>query len=405
MFLPSARNWEEMRNEVAGCWPLPIDSGDEFAFVVKMQTSVIKAAYRKCPVSLTVAKANTEIGTVIATSLKFDDDPQSPLMLTGALRHNEEQVAIQSILRAGQTLMFFFDELSRPIARASCTLIASSAQAASDMLAVPGKRYSGAWSPLLSEVLDELQGIEDPQLASNPKHGVHVVKIGLTLSNFETIQLTTIGVDDVINFKLDDPDEGHGLEQSTWHLLENLFSVNLFHSPVVKEGEVSRELTDIFSLCSFGQCLFETKNSAILTTSLNRTTERRAKTVKKQIDKGIDQLVGAIKNLDAGLPLFTKKGQPLEIPLVSASSRHGIVMISEMLPSLDWEKIGSQLLAASKKTGAMLHVLDLRELRVLVGISRDMPEMLLEYLTYRFKVMSERKHAMLRMRLEDQLPP
>jgi hypothetical protein len=42
MFMPSARNWEEMKYETEGCWPLPIDKGDEFALVTKMGVSSIK---------------------------------------------------------------------------------------------------------------------------------------------------------------------------------------------------------------------------------------------------------------------------------------------------------------------------------------------------------------------------
>src|SRR5438105_515380 len=113
MFLPSVRNWEEMKYEAAGCWPLPINNGDEFALITKMPASVVKAAYRSCPISLTVARADTPAGVVLATTLKVEDDACAALMLSGVLRHVEEQFAIENILRAGHTLMIFFDELSR----------------------------------------------------------------------------------------------------------------------------------------------------------------------------------------------------------------------------------------------------------------------------------------------------
>jgi hypothetical protein len=75
-------------------------------------------------------------------------------------------------------------------------------------------------------------------------------------------------------------------------------------------------------------------------------------------------------------------------------------MVSEMLPGLDWEAIGAQLLAASEQCDAMMHVLDLQELRTLVGISRDNPVLFTAYLAHRYDVMTERKHAMLRTRLD-----
>jgi hypothetical protein len=204
---------------------------------------------------------------------------------------------------------------------------------------------------------------------------------------------------DTLDFRLDDPDEGQGLEQSTWHLLEHLFEGHIFHSPSVREGSDIRELTDILTFCDVGPCLFESKAAAILTTSLDRSTERRAKNVQKQIDKGVDQLVGAIRNLARGLPLMTKRGSAFTLPPTVGTIRQGVVMVSEMLPGLDWEGVGAKLLNASMQSGAMLHVLDLRELRMLVGISKDDPVLFAAHLSHRFDVMTERKHAMLRTRL------
>ena len=96
----------------------------------------------------------------------------------------------------------------------------------------------------------------------------------------------------------------------------------------------------------------------------------------------------------------TKKGSPLILLPESCRNKHAIVMVSEMLPSLDWEAIAAQLLAASQKSGALFHVLDLRELRILVGVSSDDPDCLVIRLAHRFSVMLERKHAMLRTRLD-----
>lgn len=400
MFMPSARNWEEMKYEAAGCWPLPINRGDEFALVTKMPASTIKAAYQSCPVSLTIARAETPEGVVLATTLKIEDDPSAPLMLSGVLRHAEEQLALENILRTGRTLMVFFDELSRPIARASCVFSATERAEASAMVDAAGSRYAGPWTPLLSDVLDEVQGFGDPQLAVPAKYAPRFVTVPLTLSEFESQRSTTIGLTDALDFQLDDPDEGRGLEQSTWHLLEHLFEGRIVHSPQVREHSKLRELTDILTHCDAGMCLFESKVAAMLTTSLDRSTERRVKSVHKQIDKGIDQLVGAMRNLTRGLPLVTKGGAALELPSTVGTVHQGIVMVSEMLPGLDWEGVGQQLLDASNQSGAMLHVLDLRELRMLVGVSKNDPILFAGHLAYRFDIMTERRHAMLRTRLD-----
>ncbi len=389
-----------MKYEAAGCWPLPINNGDEYALVTKMPASTVKAAYRSCAVSLTVARAHTPEGVVLATTLTVADDPSAALMLSGVLRHTEEQLAIENILRTGRTLVVFFDELSRPVARAACEFSVPECTAASKLVVADGSRYAGPWIPLLSDVLDEVQGFSDPKLTVPAKYSPTFITIPMTLSGFETQPSTTIGLTEALDFRLDDSDEGRGLEQSTWHLLERLFEGRVFHSPQVHEGTDLRELTDILTYCDVGLCLFESKAAAMLTTSLDRPTERRAKSVQKQIDKGLDQLVGAMRNVARGLPLTTTSGSVITLPPTVGTIRQGVVMVSEMLPSLDWEGVGAQLIKASQLSGAMLHVLDLQELRMLVGVSKNDPVLFAAYLSHRFDVMTERKHALLRTRLD-----
>lgn len=405
MFTPSTRNWEEMQYEEAGCWPLPINKGDEFALVTKMSASTIKAACRSCEMSLTVARAETPDGVVLATTLKVADDPSAPRLLSGVLRYEEEQSAIGNILRTGRTLIVFFDELSRPVARAVCTFNSPECDDAFAMVDTAGQRYAGPWTPLLSDVLDEVVGYSDPLRAVPAKYSPAFVTIPLKLSEFETSQTTTVGMGDVLDFRLNDPDEGLGLEQSAWHLLESLFEGDIIHSPQVRENSKPRELIDILAYCDFGLCLLESKAAAVLSTNPNRTTDRRVANVQKQIDKGIGQLVGAMKNINNGAPLEKKDGSPFALPPTVGLIRHGIVLVSEMLHDLDWKAIAEQLIAVSPDPGTMMQVLDLQELRVLVGISRNNPELLMAYLSNRFDVMVERKHAMLRTRLDGPPPP
>src|SRR5205823_3685028 len=153
---------------------------------------------------------------------------------------------------------------------------------------------------------------------------------------------------EVREFRLEDPDEGYVLEHGTWHLLEHLFAGKVFHSPQVAEPTKTRELTDIFGYCDVGMCFVETKAMAILSTDPERSTERRAKNIQKQIDKGLGQLPGAMRSVAMGLPLTSKSGEPICIPKDVGPFRHGIVMVSELLPVVDWKTVTAQLLAGSR---------------------------------------------------------
>ena len=399
MFIPSARVWKEMQFEPCGFWPVPINSGDEFAFLAKVPTHVIKAAYRGCPISLTISAAATSDGTVLSTVLEISDDPASPMGFAGVHRHPEEQLALDRIMEADDCLFVFFDELSRPVFRATCSLDHSARDSAHALLEKTSDWYAGAWTDRLGEVLDELQTIVDPTRNATQVFSPELVRVPLTLSAYQTSHITAVGEQEVRAFRLEDTDEGYVLEQSTWHLLEHLFGRTIFHSPQIPDGESTRELTDIFAFCGVGLCFFETKAMAVLSTAPDRSTERRARNIEKQIGKGLDQLRGAMRRLEKGLPLWSKAGTPIVVPSTAGPFRHGIVMVSELLPALDWKTITARLLSLSSDT-TMLHVLDLQELRLLVGVSKDNPVLFLANLLYRHERMREQNNALMRMKLD-----
>ncbi|HEV8718638.1 MAG TPA: hypothetical protein VGX03_38200 [Candidatus Binatia bacterium] len=399
MFVPSARIWQEMQCEPAGFWPVPINRGDEYAFLLKVPTHVIKAVYRSCPVTLSVATAATLVGRVIATVLSVADDPASPLSISGVHRHQEEQLALTETLCLKQTLFVFFDELSRPVARAHCVLDPVACSEALVYLKGHDDWYVGPWISALAEVLDEVDTIVDPTHTVQAKHSPTLIPVCLTLSSFETTKIVALGNVESRSFRLEDPEEGQGLEQTTWHLLVDLFGQNIFHSPQVTEGKVTRELTDILTLCEAGLCFFEAKAVAVLSTQPERSTERRAKNIQKQIDKGVSQLLGGMRSVSSSLPLTSKAGLPIQLLDWVGPNRHSVIMVSELYPGVDWNLVAKQLIEASKAAGAMLHVLDLQELRLLVGTSKA-PIALMAHLIRRFEIMANVGSAFIRSRLE-----
>ena len=75
-------------------------------------------------------------------------------------------------------------------------------------------------------------------------------------------------------------------------------------------------------------------------------------------------------------------------------------MVSELSPSVDWEVVGKQVLSASQATNSLFHILDLRELRILVGVSKADPIDFMIHLMRRFRILLVCKSAYIRSQLD-----
>ena len=65
-----------------------------FALVTKMPVTAIKALYRSCPLSLTVAPAETPDGVVLATTLTMFDDPAQLLTKKGSAARTSAEFGV-----------------------------------------------------------------------------------------------------------------------------------------------------------------------------------------------------------------------------------------------------------------------------------------------------------------------
>ncbi len=398
--MPSARVWNEMMHEPNGFWPVPINGGDEFAFLLKAPMTVIKAAFRSCPISLAVSITATQIGSVLSTVCCVADDPAAAFTISGFHRYAEEARALEQVLLKGKAVFVFFDELSRPVLRALCELDPTESEKAREMLCGSDPKYVGKHNQILEDVLDAVQGLVDPLLAVASDYSPRLATIPMKLSGFQSPHIAAVGEQEVREFQLEDVDEGYVLEHAAWHVMENLFGGSIFHAPLVTDGAETRELTDIFAFCDYGLCFVEAKVAAILSTRLDRSTERRASNVHKQIEKGLSQLTGAMRSVARGLPLKSRDGEPIRLPPDAGCQRLGIIMVSELLPSVDWTAVWQQLEDASSSTNSMFQVLDPAEMRLHVSVSQNNPNQFLSQLARRFLVVREHGSAYVRTRIK-----
>jgi hypothetical protein len=189
-------------------------------------------------------------------------------------------------------------------------------------------------------------------------------KIRLQITPFAPPEIVGIGINKVTGkYALDDIDEGAAQEFSAQQLLENIFPLSTYRSPQIKDGRKSRELTDLMAVSDEGIVLVESKVFAVLTTEINRGTDRRVSGVEKQIGKAINQLGGAIRRIRAGESVLDEQGEIIHLPENAAELIQAIVLISSMNPFLNWESLAHDIIAASRKNRAFFHILDLVELQ------------------------------------------
>ena len=237
----------------------------------------------------------------------------------------------------------------------------------------------------------------------------------------QTIKVILAGIGEV---NLTDADEGGELERLTFAAFDSLFPYGVFHRPDFDKGGTREELCDVLAVSRMreadGEGIFVIQNkvASAFPDGLKRKTERRAKSIQKNIMHGIRQLKGAIDNLREGKTIYRTKGgtsievdppmpdlvgvvEPLNLRERASQIGQGIVLISDMHEGVDWEEVFSALAKVWLSTQYYCQVLDLMELGRLLTHSEGRPALLEWLLLRRGQVMVEKKTAFIRFRFRD----
>jgi hypothetical protein len=276
---------------------------------------------------------------------------------------------LTEILRRESTPLFLFDELCRCVAWAEVSLEAGKVEEVEEMVGNIKDLYSGKTDSDVSRALDCLDLSVSPKRIISGARVVPVAEVGLTCGEFVHSEIYSYSIYESHAFNLENKDEGGGLEQSVWQLLESIFPLDIYRSPQVEDGKNYRELTDILCLSRFGLFLFEAKAISVYSSISDRDTERRVKNLQKQVRTGIKQLKGAVRAIRAGKKITTNVGTKIELDREIVP--HAVVVVSELLHFGNWNEIVVDIIDTAKESNILIHVLDLRELTLLVAASRE----------------------------------
>lgn len=415
LYFHSSRIDDLMRAELAGVWlDRSSTAAPDLWMIAKLPMNAIRSVYAGAAVSLCAWVIEIEGKHIAAFGLRVDDNPQHQTLFYGGCRSPEEVEDLGRLLVAGSFPLQIHNENFLPLLYAACRVAPELARPVVQLL--PSVSYPADDGFQLRaralDVLRDSKSIPDQRMKASC-----VLPI-----RFKQTQSLKAHVADSGTVNLDDDNEGNELERLAFQAFDALFPFGAFHGPEVQDGKARRELCDILAVSRVrehnneGIFLVESKVSSATAEGLKRTGLRRGASIRKNIMKGIGQLKGAIGKLRDGETIFRQDGTSIEVDLpipevkeaVEPLNLHerarqigtAIVLVSDMHEDIDWVELWQHLLDACRETEYFFHVLDLRELGRLVTHSKVRPALFEGFLVQRWKVMAERKTALVRFQFQ-----
>jgi hypothetical protein len=385
----------------AGVWTERTKDG-ALNLVVKAPTHALRAVHRlEAPVSLRIAVVELDGVQLLIFGLRIEDEPGCPSTSFGPLRDERDLEELLGVLEREAVPVHLFNELVLNLLRLDCTLPPETQDIRSRLVdCVPHLTdLRKAPRATIDAIMDHFHTLEGSG-QGDVRAVVHVTET-LPLARVQTTELEVVHLG-AGAFRLSDLDEGGELERLVYPLFEWLCPTRAYLSPHVGEGPKRRELTDLLAftptpeLTQEGFFLVESKALSVAAAQVDKSSTKRAKSVLKDIRKGIRQVLGAAKRVYSGAPITTREGQPIDIQERAKQAGHGIVLLSELHSGVDWGEVAGLVEKARPKL--LVHVLDLTELQKLVSQSEGRPAVFEHFLIERWKAVLKQR-SLVRLRV------
>lgn len=390
MHIPSERIYNQMRAEVASIWYVPANGGEEVSLLIKTPTPTLKALIMGCPIHLLFGKKDT----YLCVGARIEDVPDTPIILSGAQIVREEHEALIRAMKQKTFPVFLFNEMDICLASSSIEITEADSLAVLKLLEHKDHLYSGEFNPDVSLAIDCFVSSVDRTRTYPNAYEIPIVEIEPNVENWKTVDVYFVNNDSFYGVNISSTGEGETFENTIWGSLESVFPTTLYKSPQVQHSDKKREFTDVFAYYEYGSFLIEAKDLSVIQAGYNKDEQKRLASIQKQVEKAIRQLIGATKAFKRGDNLYDTKGNEIfvnrEIP------PHSIILITELMTCGDWDKIAKQLWDAIEETGALFHILDLREFITLLKQSSGDPKLIDYNLVERCKFFLEKKSVFIR---------
>ena len=395
MHIPNHRVYKEIKGEPGGLWYTLANGGDDTAILIKAPSNTLKAIATGCKIELLFGEYIHEEIKLICTGVRIFDTSDAPLLLFSVQRHSEEHIAIKKIFETKHTPIFLFNEMDMCVASGVLNTSDKSAKKVISLLGELEYIYSGKFEDSFNLFLDDFHIAIDPTRKEKLELKINSISISVEASDWDSHIINFVGYGESEETILNTTDEGGYFENKVWFSLDSVFKTNLYKSPQVKLESKVRELIDILAFSDEKLFLIEAKSLSVIKAGFKRKQERKSKGIINQVDKAINQLVGAFKALDKHI---FEKNKNTKILIPNKNTPHCIVLISELVEYGDWQEIEKKIIELTKKNQYYIHVIDLREWIDILKISSGNMYTLDASLKTRFNAFNEHQSIQLRVK-------
>ena len=347
--------------------------GRDIALVLKCPTHVGKSLRDGSPARFLLADIPSQHASVRCLGFQIEDRTGKPLTTFSARRTRDEQRSLVRAFQWKELPLFVFDEIERCVASCRVLFDHEGRDAVNAALIEWPLPYAGRFCSVVKSALDQFNLMLEDGSRSDGLRGP--ITVDCSLSEWRLTSIYGIGSG---GFRLDG-DDGGGLEQTTHQLLESLFEDDAFRSPNIQQRNGKRELIDSLLIGDHVICLVESKAMGFMIGSTSIDSDRLAKRVRKDVDKGLRQLRGATRAVRNRAPISETHRDIAALArnaneLIVIPDREwvvlGVVVISDLGCDVDWREVAGEYLDASSED-ALFQVVDLTELRALVGAAKN----------------------------------
>jgi hypothetical protein len=362
--------YQEMQIEDVGIWFISDDSG--FKISIKLPSNAVRSILKGCDVEFVFGKDEVNGKHYFHTGVRIYDVIKNPLIIIQPSRIQRDYTGLKRLLNENDVIIEFYDELLVCSATAQLSIPQNTRNELLDFLGDINSFYTGEYDTQLSSSLDSFHYTLDNSQKGNKSYEILSKYYKCNLLNLKAINTVYVGLIDSHNVNVSNIDEGSNFEKQIWFSMESLFNECIHLNPIIQENEKKRELTDILAYYQYGIFLIETKALGILNLEKNQEMDRKIANLKKQITKGIKQLIGANKNMERQLKILNNVGLTIEFNRNLVP--HCIVLVSDLLAFGNWDDIENLINETIKTEKIYLHVMDFMEFTKFLKMSKGKRE-------------------------------